>query len=61
MSAMLQNSLVSDRQPTPWFRLMRDAAEAIGESHRFRMRDLAMSFNDQWNPKLEDSTMIAIP
>ena len=44
---MLQNSPVSDRQPTPWFRLIRDAAEAIGESHRFRMRDLAMSLSGQ--------------
>ncbi len=44
---MLQNSPVSDRQPTPWLGLIRDAAEAIGESHRFRMRDLAMSFSDQ--------------
>lgn len=44
---MLQNSPVSDRQPTPWLGLIRDAAEAIGESHRFRMHDLAMSFSDQ--------------
>lgn len=56
VSAMLQNSTVPENQLTPRFRLMREAAEAIGESHRFRKLDLAVSFNDQWNPKLEDPT-----
>lgn len=45
VASMLKPEVLPDNQLTPRYRLMRDAAEAIGESSRLRKLELAVSFD----------------
>ncbi|MFO1128997.1 MAG: GMC family oxidoreductase [Rhodospirillales bacterium] len=45
VASMLKPEVLPDNQLTPRYRLMRDAAEAIGEGHRLRKVELAVSFD----------------
>lgn len=51
---MLDVHELPDNQLTERFKLMRDAAGALGHGDRFRKLPLAVSFNDQWHYGLED-------
>lgn len=51
---MLRPMGIPDNQLTERYRLMRDAAEAIGEGSRLRKLDLAVTFDPEWNYSLPD-------
>jgi cholesterol oxidase len=45
---MLRPERIADNQLTERFKLMREAADAIGEGQRFRKLELAISFDPDW-------------
>jgi cholesterol oxidase len=49
VAEMLKPEQLPDNQLTERFRLMRDAAKAVGEGKRFRKLDLAVSFDPEWS------------
>jgi len=51
---MLKPARVPDNQQTERFKLMRDAAAAVGASDRLRKLDLAVTFDPEWNYQLPD-------
>lgn len=51
---MLNVQEVPDHQLTPRSLLMKEAANKIGEGHRFQKLPLAVTFNPNWHPGLED-------
>ncbi|MDQ2982780.1 MAG: GMC family oxidoreductase [Actinomycetota bacterium] len=51
---MLDVQKLPDNQLTHRFVLMRDAANAIGDGHRFEKFNLAVRFNEDWSYDLED-------
>ena len=53
---MLGSAPLPDGQLTQRFKLMQEAAGAIGEPGRFRKLDLAVTFDDTWNYGLPDAT-----
>lgn len=52
--AMLKPAKVPENQLTERFRLMREAAEAVGAGDRLRRLDLAVSFSEKWNYERPD-------
>ena len=55
VGGMLGIRQLPDGQLTERTRLMKEAAEAIGEGHRFRKVDLAVTFDDNWHYGLPDA------
>lgn len=51
---MLGVQTLPDNQHTDRTRLMRDAADALGDGHRFRMVPQAISFNPDWHYGLDE-------
>ena len=51
---MLEVQEIPDSQLTERFKLMREAADAIGHGDRFRKLPIAVTFNPDWNYDLED-------
>ena len=54
VGAMLNVSELPDNQLTERFKLMREAAEKIGEGDRFRKLPLAVRFSESWRYELDD-------
>lgn len=51
---MLDVQELPDTQLTERFKLMRDAANAIGHGDRFRKVPIAVTFDEKWNYELDD-------
>jgi cholesterol oxidase len=48
VAAVLKPARVPDNQPTERFKLMSEAADAIGEGERVRKLELAVTFDERW-------------
>ena len=55
VAGMLGSRPLPDGQLTRRFKLMKDAADAVGDGDRFRKLDLAVTFDDAWNYDLPDA------
>ena len=51
---MLRVSTIPQNQVTRRYKMMKEAAEAIGEGHRFKAVPQAVNFSENWNYDLED-------
>ncbi len=51
---MLNLQVLPDNQLTQRFKLVREGAEKLGDSHRFGKLPLAVNFSDRWHYGLED-------
>ena len=51
---MLDAQEIPDNQLTERFKLMQDAANALGHGGRFRKLPIAVTFNEHWNYDLDD-------
>jgi cholesterol oxidase len=54
VTQMMNLQVVPDGQLTQRFKLMAEAAEKLGEGHRFAKTPLAVSFSPQWNYALSE-------
>lgn len=59
VSDMLRPAVLPDNQLTERFRLMRDAAEAVGMEDRLRKVELAVSFDPNWDASRPDAYTLA--
>lgn len=50
---MMNVQTLPDNQWTPRTRLMKEAAEALGDGHRFRMVDQAVTFDPDWSSDMD--------